>query len=109
MKAKRHFNHVDWVKMKDNVRLQDLKNRLKRYQNLHLEGNDINQPETLGVTTINSKIAQAEQEMTKPLADLKNLEKMVSGETFKGQKRKSIVNMAPMYQANPMVAQGSGG
>jgi hypothetical protein len=38
LKQKRHFNFVEWPKLRDSVRLSDLKDSLKQYKNIHLDG-----------------------------------------------------------------------
>jgi NhaP-type Na+/H+ and K+/H+ antiporter len=34
LKTKRHFNHIEWVQLRDSVKLNELKKRLRRYRNL---------------------------------------------------------------------------
>jgi hypothetical protein len=38
LKQKNHFNYVEWNKLRDSVRLSDLKKSLKQYKNIHLDG-----------------------------------------------------------------------
>jgi hypothetical protein len=38
LKVKKHFNFVDWAKLKENVSMTGIKDKLKNYKNLHLEG-----------------------------------------------------------------------
>lgn len=38
LKGKKHFNNIDWVKLRDSVRMHDLKRQFKQYENLHLHG-----------------------------------------------------------------------
>lgn len=38
LKQKRHFNNVDWITLKKNIEMTDLKKKFKRYRNLHLDG-----------------------------------------------------------------------
>ena len=58
LKQKRHFNHVDWLKLRDSVRLTELKNKLKMYMNLHLDGaHDATNLLDKNLTGLNTKIA----------------------------------------------------
>ena len=38
LKQKNHFNYVEWNKLRESVRLSDLKKSLKQYKNIHLDG-----------------------------------------------------------------------
>jgi NhaP-type Na+/H+ and K+/H+ antiporter len=38
LKDKRHFNHVDWDSLKQSVAMTGVKERLKNFRNLHLDG-----------------------------------------------------------------------
>ena len=38
LRQKRHFNHVEWEKIKSEVDMHELRNSLKRFKNLKVEG-----------------------------------------------------------------------
>ena len=92
LKTKKHFNHIEWHKLKDSVKMIELKDKLKRYKNLELEGTDnvLDDFDPLDpqLQKINKKIEAATEKIEDShFNKFKNIEKMSSGETFKGQKR----------------------
>ena len=38
LRNKRHFNAVEWPKLKESIKMINLQDRLKRFKHLHLEG-----------------------------------------------------------------------
>ena len=40
LKLKKHFNNVKWPKVKEAVRMHDLKKQFRQYENLHLHGQE---------------------------------------------------------------------
>mmetsp|Transcript_5431 Transcript_5431/g.9149 ORF Transcript_5431/g.9149 Transcript_5431/m.9149 type:complete len:461 (+) Transcript_5431:541-1923(+) len=41
LKTKRHFNHIIWDNLKEQMKLNELKEKLKQYKNLQLEGEEV--------------------------------------------------------------------
>lgn len=41
LKDKRHFNHVDWKAVAKDIEMTELRNKLKKYKDLHLEQNEV--------------------------------------------------------------------
>jgi hypothetical protein len=41
LKEKRHFNHVDWKTLSKQIEMTDLRKKLSRYKDLHLETTEI--------------------------------------------------------------------
>ena len=41
LKTKRHYNNVDWTKLRDDVHLVDLVKRLDKFDKLEIDGVDV--------------------------------------------------------------------
>lgn len=65
LKQKSHFNFVEWNKLRESVRLSDLKGSLKQFKNIHLDGvqmvdySDINANPMGHIDDLNRKIYEA--------------------------------------------------
>lgn len=115
LKDKRHFNHVDWDSLKQSVAMTGVKERLKNFRNLHLDGEQammeyaINNLEYL--QKMDQKIKMAEeisnkdslqgQQVPSTLAHVANIHKFDNAnETFRGlKKNKRFEHLAPVYKA----------
>lgn len=95
LKTKKHFNHVDWKDVKSVVQMNEIKERFRKYRELHLDGDqekiDLYNP--LNLKEINEKYEQHVQALP-DLSGIKNLDKMHSGETFKGLKKQAEAGRA---------------
>jgi len=40
LKHKKHFTHVDWEKLRESIRMNELKHKLNKYRNLKLYGDE---------------------------------------------------------------------
>ena len=45
LRNKRQFHHVEWEKLRDEVRMSDLRQKLRRWRALHIEMEDDDQKE----------------------------------------------------------------
>ena len=93
---KRHFNNVEWKKLKQSVDMRELKLKLKKFKNLVLDGEtqfiDGDFTSLAGLAQINKKIEEHQAQLN-PMGELKfkNFSKFISAQdTFKGLKKKSL-------------------
>ena len=58
LRQKRHFNHVEWEKIKSEVDMHELRNSLKRFKNLKVEGD---QSQTVAKLDMGHKTGQLQR------------------------------------------------
>lgn len=114
LKHNKHFNHVDWEQLKQSVSMTGVKEKLKNYQNLHLDGEQAMMEyayNNLDLQNLDLKIKAVEsmsgkdslsiQKVPSVLQNIANINKMENAnETFKGLKKNNrFGQMAPVYRA----------